>query len=80
MLSIFWIAHKNIVCSTVRIFRAIARARAKTPIISTRQLAAIVTAAVRNHRTDRFSRQPHAAVRTFQALRLRRYIFTAVYP
>ena len=46
------------------------RARAKVPIISTRQLAAIVTAAVRNHRTDRFSRQLHPAARTFQALRI----------
>ena len=46
------------------------RARDRIPIVSTRQLAAIVTAAVRNVRTDRFSRQLHPAARTFQALRI----------
>ncbi|XP_068761571.1 probable methyltransferase-like protein 15 homolog [Montipora capricornis] len=54
----------------VRISRAIVRARSKMPIVSTRQLAGIVTAAVRNIRTDRFSRQLHPAARTFQALRI----------
>ena len=53
----------------VRISRAIVRARDGIPIVSTWQLAAIVTAAVRNVRTDKFSRQLHPAGRTFQALR-----------
>lgn len=46
------------------------RARDKVPIVSTRQLAAIVTAAIRKVRTDRFSRHLHPAARTFQALRI----------
>ena len=45
------------------------RARDRIPIVSTRHLAAIVTAAVRNVRTDRFSRQLHNAAETFQTLR-----------
>lgn len=57
-------------CSTVRISRAIVRARGKMPILFTRQLAAIVTAAVRYNRSDRFSRNLHPAARTFQALRI----------
>lgn len=40
------------------------------PILFTRQLAAIVTAAVRYNRSDRFSRHLHPAARTFQALRI----------
>ena len=63
--------HLNfVVPSAVRISRAIVRARNRIPIVSTRQLAGIVTAAVRNVRTDRFSRQLHPAARTFQALRI----------
>lgn len=54
----------------VRVSRAIVRARDKVPIVSTRQLAAIVTAAIRKVRTDRFSRHLHPAARTFQALRI----------
>jgi len=54
----------------VRISRAIVRARGKMPILFTRQLAAIVTAAVRYNRTDKFSRNLHPAARTFQALRI----------
>lgn len=46
------------------------RARGKMPILFTRQLAAIVTAAVRYNRSDRFSRHLHPAARTFQALRI----------
>lgn len=40
------------------------------PILFTRQLAAIVTAAVRHNRSDRFARPLHPATRTFQALRI----------
>lgn len=40
------------------------------PILFTRQLAAIVTAAVRHSRSDRFARPIHPATRTFQALRI----------
>lgn len=54
----------------VRISRAIVRARSKMPILFTRQLAAIVTAAVRHSRSDRFARPIHPATRTFQALRI----------
>ena len=43
--------------------------RDRIPIVSTRHLAAIVAAAVRNVITDRFSRQLHPAARTFQTLR-----------
>lgn len=46
------------------------RARGKMPILFTRQLAAIVAAAVRYNRTDKFSRHLHPAARTFQALRI----------
>ena len=46
------------------------RARDRILIVSTRQLAAIVTAAVPNVRNDRFSRQLHPAARTFQTLRI----------
>ena len=53
----------------VRISRAIVRARDGILIVSTSQLAAIVTVAVRNVRTDKFSHQLHPAGRTFQALR-----------
>ena len=74
---LIWVTHTFIECMTnpffsflVRISRAIVRARDRIPIVSTRQLAAIVTAAVRNVRTDRFSRQLHPAARTFQALRI----------
>lgn len=59
----------NVGKKEVRISRAIVRARDSIPIVSTRQLAAVVTAAVRNVRTDKFSRQLHPAGRTFQALR-----------
>ncbi len=48
-----------------RIAAAIVRARAREPIVSTTQLAAIVAAAV-----PRTRRGPHPARRTFQALRL----------
>ncbi|PFX12141.1 putative methyltransferase-like protein 15 [Stylophora pistillata] len=54
----------------VRISRAIAKARSKMPSLFTRQLAAIVTAAVRHSRSDRFARPIHPATRTFPALRI----------
>lgn len=51
-----------------RIARAIARARAVSPLTSTTQLAQVVTAALPTSRAD--ARRIHPATRTFQALRI----------
>ena len=60
----------NLFFFLVHISRTIVRACDRIPVVSTRQFTAIVTAAVHNVRTDRFSCQLRPAARTFQALRI----------
>ena len=60
----------NLFFFLVHISRTIVRARIRIPVVSTRQFAAIITAAVHNVTTDRFSCELHPAARTFQALRI----------
>ena len=63
----------NLFFFLVHISRTIVRARDRIPVVSTRQFTTIVTAAVHNVRTDRFSCQLRPAARTFQALRIPGY-------
>ena len=63
----------NLFFFLVHISRTIVRAFDRIPVVSTRQFTAIVTAAVHNVRTDRFSCQLRPAARTFQALRIPGY-------